>query len=63
MYKGLYKGLRAVVDNNLNRKNIEVHSNKGNILKLDTSSSEENKSRIRNIETYMENNNITLSFK
>ena len=63
MYKGLYKGLRAVVDNNLNRKNIEVHSNKGNILKLDNSSSEENKSRIRNIEAYMENNNITLSFK
>lgn len=63
MYKGLYKGLRAVVDNNLNRKNIEVHSNKGNILKLDASSSEENRSRIRNIEAYMENNNITLSFK
>ncbi len=63
MYKGLYKGLRAVVDNNLNRKNIEVHSNKGNILKIDNSSSEENKSRIRNIEAYIENNNITLSFK
>lgn len=63
MYKGLYKGLRAVVDNNLNRKNIEVHSSKGNILKLDASNSEENRSRIRNIESYMENNNITLSFK
>ncbi len=63
MYKGLYKGLRAVVDNNLNRKNIEVYSNKGNILKIDNSSSEENKSRIRNIEAYIENNNITLSFK
>ena len=34
MYKGLYKGLRAVVDNNLNRKNIEVHSNKGNIFAM-----------------------------
>ena len=63
MYKGLYKGLRAVVDNGLNRKNIEIHSNKGNILKLDNTSSEENRSRIRNIEAYMENNSITLSFK
>lgn len=63
MYKGLYKGLRAIVDNNLNRKNIEVYSNKGNILKIDNLDSEENKSRIRNITSYIENNNITLTFK
>ena len=27
MYKGLYKGLRAIVDNNLNRKNVEIICN------------------------------------
>lgn len=62
LYKGLYKGMRAIVDNNLNKKNIEVISNKGNILKL-SSVNEENKSRIKNIETYIKNNDLVVSFK
>ncbi len=62
-FKGLYKGLRAVVDNNLNRKNILIDSSKGNILKDNGNYSEENKSRIRNIESYIENNGLTISFK
>lgn len=62
MYKGLYKGLRAIVDNNLNRKNIEVICNRSNILKITENVSEENKSRIKNIETYIDNNGIVLKF-
>lgn len=63
IYKGLYKGLRAIVDNNLNRKNVEIVSNKKDILKITDSTSDENRSRIKNIETYIENNNIVLTFK
>lgn len=63
MYKGLYKGLRAIVDNNLNRKNIEVICKKQNILKLTTNVSQENLSRIKNIETYIENNGLVIKYK
>lgn len=62
MYKALYKGLRAIVDYNLNRKSIEVRCSKQNILKL-TEVSEENKSRIKTIETYIENNGLVVTFK
>ena len=62
MYKALYKGLRAIVDNNLNRKSIEVRCSRQNILKL-TEVSEENKSRIKTIETYIENNGLVVTFK
>ena len=62
MYKALYKALRAVVDNNLNRKKVEIICNKGNILKL-TDTTEENKSRIKTIEAYIENNGILVTFK
>lgn len=63
MYKGLYKGLRAIVDNNLNRKNIEVVCKKQNILKLTTNVSQENLSRIKNIEAYIENNGLIIKYK
>lgn len=62
MLKSLYKGLRAVVDNNLNRKKVEIICNKGNILKL-SNATEENKSRIKTIEAYIENNGLIVSFK
>lgn len=62
MLKSLYKGLRAVVDNNLNRKKVEIVCNKGNILKL-SNTTEENKSRIKTIEAYIENNGLIVSFK
>ena len=62
MFKALYKGLRAVVDNNLNRKKVEIICNKGNILKL-TDTTDENKSRIKTIEAYIENNGLVVSFK
>lgn len=63
MYKGLYKGLRAIIDNNLNRKNVEVISNRKDLLKIVDTTSEENRSRIKNIEAYIENNNIVMTFK
>jgi hypothetical protein len=63
MYKGLYKGLRAIVDNNLNRKNIEVICKKQNILKLTTNVSQENLSRIKNIEAYIENNGLIIKYR
>lgn len=63
LYKGLYKGLRAIVDNNLNRKNVEVISNKKDLLKIVDTTSDENRSRIKNIEAYIENNNIVISFR
>lgn len=62
MYKALYKGLRAIVDHQLNRKNIEVRCSKHNILKL-TELSEENRSRIKTIETYIENNGLVVTFQ
>lgn len=62
LYKGLYKGLRAIIDNNLNKRNVEIICNKGNILKLDATN-EENRSRIKNIESYINNNDIIVSFK
>ena len=62
LYKGLYKGLRAVVDNNLNRRNIEIVCGRGNILKLDNLN-EENRSRIKNIESFIKNNDMVVSFK
>lgn len=62
MLKSLYKGLRAVVDNNLNRKKVEIVCSKGNILKL-SNATEENKSRIKTIEAYIENNGLIVSFK
>ena len=62
MYKGLYKGLRAIVDNNLNRKNVEIICNKSNILKINENVSDENKSRIKNIEAYIDNNGIVIKF-
>lgn len=63
MYKGLYKGLRAIVDNNLNRKNVEVICNKKDILKMNDALSDESRSRIKNIETYIENNNIIITLR
>lgn len=62
MYKALYKALRTVVDNNLNKKKVEIISNKANILKL-TNISDENKSRIKTIESYIENNGLVVIFK
>lgn len=63
LYKGLYKGLRAIVDNNLNRKNVEIVSDKKDILKITDATSDENRSRIKNIEAYIENNSIILTFR
>ena len=62
MYKALYKGLRAIVDNNLNRKNIEVVCKKQNILKINNVS-KENISRIKNIEAYIENNGLIIKYR
>lgn len=59
--KGLSKALRAVVDNHLNRKGIKVICNETNIFKKASNFGEENRSRVRTIQTYMEVNNITLS--
>lgn len=62
MLKSLYKGLRAVVDNNLNRKKVEIICSRGNILKLNNVT-EENKSRIKTIEAYIENSGLVVTFK
>ena len=59
--KGLSKALRAVVDNNLNRKGIKLICNETNIFKKASNFGEENRSRIRTIQAFMEVNNITIT--
>lgn len=58
--KGLSKALRAVVDNHLNRKGIKIICSETNIFKKASNFGEENRSRVRTIQAYMEVNNITL---
>lgn len=58
--KGLSKALRAVVDNHLNRKGIKIICNETNIFKKASNYGEENRSRVRTIQAYMEVNNITI---
>ena len=59
--KGLSKALRAVVDNNLNRKGIKLICNETNIFKKASNFGEENRSRIRTIQAFMDVNNITIT--
>ena len=41
---------------------IEIICNKSNILKINENVSDENKSRIKNIEAYIDNNGIVIKF-
>lgn len=58
--KGFYKGLRAIIDNNLNRKGIELICKETNILKKAVNYNDENKSRVKTIQAFIEANNITF---
>lgn len=60
MLKALSKGLKTIVENNLNKKQVKIISSVGNILKKDDLLSAENNSRKKTILAYVEVNNITF---
>lgn len=61
IFKALLKGLKAIIDNNLNRKGIKIICPKNNILDDEDSLSNENNARRKNVLAFMDNNNITIS--
>lgn len=63
IYKGLLKGLKAVIDNNLNRKQVEIICNDSNILNTSTTLSNENSARRKNVLAYIDNNQIKITNK
>ena len=60
IYKALLKGLKAVIDNNLNRKQVEITCPKANALTSDEGLSNENKARRKNVLAFIENNQIKI---
>lgn len=60
IYKALLKGLKAVIDNNLNRKQVEITCPKPNALTSDDGLSNENKARRKNVLAFIENNQIKI---
>lgn len=61
IYKALLKGFKAIVDNNLNRKGVKIICSKNNILEDNQDLSNENNARRKNVLTFIDNNNITIS--
>ncbi len=60
IYKALLKGLKSIIDNNLNRNHVELSMPKANVLSSDTGLSTENKARRKNVLTFIENNKIKI---
>lgn len=60
IYKALLKGLKSVVDNNLNRNHVELSIPKADALTSDNGLSVENKARRKNVLTFIENNRIKI---
>lgn len=60
IYKALLKGLKSVIDNNLNRNHVEISLPKENALTQDEGLSVENKARRKNVLTFIENNRIKI---
>lgn len=60
IYKALLKGLKSVIDNNLNRKQVEITCPKANALTSDEGLSNENKARRKNVLAFIENNQIKI---
>lgn len=60
IYKALLKGLKSVIDNNLNRNHVEISLPKENALTKDEGLSVENKARRKNVLTFIENNRIKI---
>lgn len=59
--KALSKGLKTIVDNNLNKRNIKLVCKYNDILTRSDLLSSENTSRRKTIVAYMEVNNITIA--
>lgn len=60
IYKALLKGLKAIVDNNFNRKQVMIICNKPDILTNDKGLSSENNSRRKNVVTFIDNNQFKV---
>lgn len=60
MYKALLKGLKAIIDNNLNRSQVEIICNEKNILSDKLALSNENNARRKNVLAFMDNNKIKI---
>lgn len=63
IYKALLKGLKAIIDNNLNRKQVELISPKQDILTNSDNLSNENNARRKNVLAYIDNNQIKITNK
>lgn len=61
--KGVFKGLRAVVDMNLTKKKIILKCDYDGILTSKMLTSDENKSRMKTINSLIENNNLKIQCK
>lgn len=60
IYKAMLKGLKAIIDNNLNRKQVEIISPKADVLTSDKGLSNENNARRKNVLTFIDNNQIKI---
>ncbi|MBR2891239.1 MAG: hypothetical protein IKC22_02525 [Bacilli bacterium] len=61
--KGIFKGLKAVVDLNLTKKKIILKCDYEGILTSKMLTNDENKSRMKTINSLIENNNLKVSCK
>ena len=60
IFKALLKGMKSIIDNNLNRKQVEIICPKKNILSNESGLSTENNARRKNVLAYMDNNQIKV---
>lgn len=60
IFKALLKGMKSIIDNNLNRKQVEIICPKKNILNNESGLSTENNARRKNVLAYMDNNQIKV---
>ena len=60
IYKAMLKGLKAIIDNNLNRKQVEIISPKADVLTSDKGLSNENNARRKNVLAFIDNNQIKI---